>query len=63
MGINGAIRGKNRTMPDGSVARPDMVVLDDVQTDADAKSPVQIAKIEETINSSVAGLVEPSYTS
>jgi len=60
VGIHGGIRGKNRTMPDGSIARPDMVVLDDVQTDADARSPVRIMKIEDIINRTVSGLVGPA---
>jgi hypothetical protein len=58
-GITSGIRGKNRTMPDGSIARPDMVVLDDVQTDADARSPGRIIKLEGIINGTVAGLVGP----
>jgi hypothetical protein len=59
VGITGGIRGKNRTMPNGEIARPDMTVLDDVQTDADARSPLRVARLEELINRAVAGLVGP----
>ena len=59
VGIKGAIRGANRIMPDGSMARPDMVVLDDPQTDAAAKSKTQIEGLSEIIDKSVEGLVGP----
>jgi energy-coupling factor transporter ATP-binding protein EcfA2 len=61
-GIGSGIRGKNRTMPDGSIARPNMVVLDDIQTDADARSPKRIEKLEGIINGTVAGLVGPGQS-
>jgi hypothetical protein len=58
VGILGAIRGKNKNI-DGEVARPDTVILDDPQTDADARSPARVEKIEGIINSTVEGLVDP----
>ena len=58
-GINGAIRGANITMPDGSVARPDMVLLDDPQTDEVARSKTQVDKRSETIDKTIEGLVGP----
>ncbi|MDR3232279.1 MAG: phage terminase large subunit family protein [Planctomycetaceae bacterium] len=60
VGITGAIRGKNRMMPNGEIARPDMIVIDDPQTDSVARSPVQIRKLEDVINKTVSGLVGPS---
>ena len=60
VGIKGAIRGANKTMPDGSVARPDMVVLDDPQTGAAAKSKIQIGHLSEIIDKDVEGLKGPA---
>lgn len=58
-GLFGTIRGKNTEMPDGSTERPDLVLIDDPQTDALAKSPTQIAKAEEVINKAIGGLAGP----
>ena len=60
VGIKGAIRGANKTMPDGSVARPDMVVLDDPQTEAAAKSKKLIDGLSEIIDKTVEGLKGPA---
>jgi len=60
VGINGAIRGANLVMPDGSIARPDVVLLDDPQTEAAAKSKKKIENLTEIIDKSVEGLVGPS---
>ena len=60
VGIHGAIRGKNRTMPDGSIARPDAIILDDVSTKKDAASKVGTEKIVGIINEDVSGLVGPA---
>jgi hypothetical protein len=60
VGIRGAIRGKNKNMPDGEVARPDVVVLDDPQTDEAARSPDQVAKLESIIDKTIEGLVGPA---
>ena len=60
VGINGAIRGANRTMPDGSIARPDIVLLDDPQTEAAARSKRQVENLSEVIDKTVEGLVGPA---
>ncbi|MDR0704303.1 MAG: phage terminase large subunit family protein [Planctomycetaceae bacterium] len=61
VGILGAIRGKNKSV-DGEQIRPDTVILDDPQTDADAKNPDRVAKLEGIINSTIEGLVGPGET-
>jgi len=58
VGINGAIRGKNTEMPDGSTARPDLVIIDDPQTEDTAASPKKTEKIEEKIAKAIKGLAE-----
>jgi hypothetical protein len=58
-GITGSIRGKSKTMPDGSIQRVDLAVLDDVQTKQSARSPSQTKLREEIINGDVEGLVGP----
>lgn len=46
-GITAAIRGLKHKRSDGRQQRPDMVILDDIQTDEGATSPTSVAK---TIN-------------
>lgn len=58
-GITGSVRGANVTTPDGRSVRPDLVLLDDPQTDESAKSPSQVESRLETINGSVLGLAGP----
>ena len=58
VGINGAIRGKNAEMPDGDTARPDMVIIDDPQTEKTAASLTMSEKIEEIVNKTINGLGE-----
>jgi hypothetical protein len=58
-GIMGAIRGKSKVMPDGSIQRVDLSVLDDVQTKQSARSLSQTKLREELINGDVEGLVGP----
>jgi hypothetical protein len=60
VGIKGAIRGNNTTMPDGEIASPDVVVLDDPQTDAAARSKKQVEHLEEIIDRAIEGLVGPA---
>jgi hypothetical protein len=57
-GILGAIRGKNRNI-DGEKLRPDTVILDDPQTDADARSPERVDKLKRIIDGTIEGLVGP----
>jgi hypothetical protein len=56
--INGNIRGLSHPQEDGSVIRPDIVLLDDVQDRGTAKSHVQIADTCDIIDGDVAGVGE-----
>lgn len=42
-------RGATHTKPDGTILRPDLVILDDVQKDEDAHNPRTVTKLEELI--------------
>ena len=53
--INGNIRGLNHPMEDGTLLRPDIVLLDDVQDRKVAKSPFQVRDTIHIINGDVAG--------
>ena len=57
-GVNAAIRGLSAENPDGSTDRPDFLFLDDLQTDAVAVNPNRVAALEETVASTLEGLVE-----
>jgi hypothetical protein len=58
-GLMTAVRGLTYDRPDGTIARPDLVVLDDPQTDDSANSAPQCDKRESTINQAVLGLAGP----
>lgn len=58
-GITGRIRGAKFKRPDGSSARPDLVVVDDPQTDESARSLSQCATRERTLAGAVLGLAGP----
>lgn len=58
-GLLGGIRGAKHTKPTGESVRPDLVVLDDPQTDQSANSPSQCAQREKVINGAVLGLAGP----
>jgi len=58
-GITGRIRGLKHTKPDGSNARPTLVVADDPQTDEAAGSATMTAKLLRTMNGAVLGLAGP----
>jgi len=55
-GITGDIRGANSTLPDGSMIRPDLVLIDDPQTAKSAKSPIQCRDRETIISGDILGL-------
>ncbi|MDR2754652.1 MAG: phage terminase large subunit family protein [Planctomycetaceae bacterium] len=61
-GIFGAIRGKNSETTEGETIRPDLILIDDPQTDQMAKSPTQIAKAEDVINRTIFGLAGPGVS-
>ena len=59
VGIMGAVRGRTKTGDNAAVIRPDLVILDDVQTRESAESPTQTATHERIINGGVLGLAWP----
>lgn len=54
-GLNGEIRGKNHTTSAGSL-RPDLVLVDDPQTDKSARSATQVEQRYDLINGCISGL-------
>lgn len=58
-GITGRIRGLRHTRPDGQTIRPDLVLIDDPQTDESASSPSQCATREKTLSGAILGLAGP----
>lgn len=56
--INGSIKGFNHTLDDGTVLRPSIVLLDDVQDRFVAKSPVQVADTIAGIDGDLASIGE-----
>lgn len=58
-GITGDIRGQQETLTDGSVIRPDYVILDDPQTRESARSPQQTEDRLATLNGDILGLAGP----
>lgn len=59
-GIDGAIRGKARIHPITlEQMRPDLILLDDIQSDLRAESPASVAKIIRRIEGTIEGLAGP----
>lgn len=58
-GITGRVRGMFYARFDGTIARPDLVVLDDPQTSESARSPHQCVAREQIVNGDVLGLAGP----
>lgn len=58
-GITAAFRGARSIRSDGSIVRPDLAILDDLQTRESARSPQQCQEILSTIAQDVAGLAGP----
>ena len=56
--INGNVRGLNHPQEDGSVLRPTIAMLDDVQDRKTASSPMGVRKTVEIIDGDVAGIGE-----
>jgi hypothetical protein len=59
-GLTGSIRGRKWITPDGRSLRPDLVIIDDPQTDESATSPHQTARRETLILQTVLGLSGPA---
>ncbi len=58
-GITGRIRGLKHVRPDGKAIRPDLVLIDDPQTDESAASPSQVATREKILAGAILGLAGP----
>lgn len=61
-GLTGSVRGPNHTRIDGSVLRPDFVILDDPQTRSSATHPAQTENRAEIVDGDVLGLAGPGKT-
>jgi hypothetical protein len=59
-GITGAIRGAKHKLASGETLRPDLVLVDDPQTDESAHSEAQCLSRERTVATSVLGLAGPT---
>lgn len=58
-GITGRIRGAKATTPSGDSIRPDLVVIDDPQTDESAASPTQCETRLGVLSGAILGLAGP----
>ncbi len=58
-GLTGAIRGQSHVLADGEIIRPDLALLDDVQTRESASSPTQSAEREQIVRGDVLGMAGP----
>lgn len=61
-GLTGNVRGPNHTKMDGTVIRPDFVMLDDPQTRESATSPMQTEERIEIVEGDVLGLAGPGQS-
>lgn len=59
VGLTGALRGLSHALADGGVIRPDLALLDDVQTRESGMSPAQTAERLAIVNGDVLGLAGP----
>lgn len=58
-GITGRIRGAKAKTAGGETIRPDLVLIDDPQTEESARSPSQVENREGTIRKAILGLAGP----
>lgn len=58
-GITGAVRGPQRTLPDGTILRPDLAILDDPQTRESAESVAQSRMRAKIISGDIVYLAGP----
>lgn len=58
-GVTGALRGQMTTLPDGTILRPELVLLDDVQTRESAMSTSQSEDRLAIVNGDVLGMAGP----
>lgn len=59
-GLIGDLRGSLDAMPDGSTERPTFCIIDDPQTKASARSPLQVKERESIIAGDILGLAPPN---
>ena len=59
-GVTGRIRGMKHRTSDGESIRPELVIVDDCQTDESARSPSQVATRENILSGAVLGLSAPN---
>lgn len=59
VGITSSMRGMVAALGDGKRIRPDMVIVDDPQTDESARSPSQVEARESIIHGTILGLAGP----
>jgi hypothetical protein len=58
-GLTGAVRGTTHETPDGRSVRPDLMLVDDPQTDKSAKSATMTRERRDIIEAAVMGLAGP----
>lgn len=58
-GMEGRIRGMKVKRPDGKTVRPSLVIVDDPQTNASARSPMQVQHRLEILNGAILNLSGP----
>src|SRR5690606_10534550 len=58
-GLTGSIRGQSTTLPNGSIIRPEFVILDDPQTRESAHSLSQNQRRKAIIKGDVLGMAGP----
>lgn len=61
-GITGRVRGMKHKTADGKAVRPDLVIVDDPQTDESARSKTQCQAREEVLTKAILGLAGPDQT-
>lgn len=59
VGLTGSLRGMQENKPDGSIARPSLILIDDPQTPQSAKSNMQCNTRETLITDDILGMVGP----
>jgi hypothetical protein len=59
VGITGSVRGLVHSGPEGEMMRPDLVLVDDVQTRESSKSPTQTTDRELVVTGDLMGLAGP----
>lgn len=59
VGIGGNIRGRKHKTADGAILRPDVVLVDDPQTEESARSKTQCAARLRKLNGEIPGLARP----